>query len=241
MNTKTKTLCQRIMLKFSGEALMGNKECGIDSAVIKHIVTEIKPVVELGIEVGIIIGGGNFFRGANLFKNGIDRITGDYMGMLGTALNALAMRDIFEKEGVPTNIMSALPIGGIMEGYNRNDANNYLRNKRVLLLAGGTGNPLVTTDSALGLRGIELKADLLLKATNVDGIYSENPQKNPKAKFYNHLTYKEALAQELEVMDLAAFCLCRDHKMRLRVFNMHKVGALLNVVLGKDEGTLVEV
>lgn len=231
---------KRILLKFSGEALMGQKEYGIDSAVLQYISEEIIPVVRLGVEVAIVIGGGNFFRGANLFKNGVDRITGDHMGILATVINALAMRDIFEKNNLATVVMSAIPINSIVEPFDRNKAIDHLRNCRVVILAGGTGNPLVTTDSAMSLRGIELKVDLLLKATNVDGVYTSDPTKNPSATLYKHLTYKEALSKELAVMDLSAFCQCRDHNMRLRIFNMRKFGALLNIIVGEDEGTLVE-
>jgi uridylate kinase len=231
---------KRILLKFSGEALMGQKEFGIDSEILQYISDEIATVVKLGVEVAIVIGGGNFFRGADLFKNGVDRITGDYMGILATVINALAMRDIFDKNNLPSIVMSAIPMNGIAVPFDRNRAISYLQKGRIVILAGGTGNPLVTTDSAMSLRGVELKADILLKATNVDGVYSSDPSKNPSAKLYKHLTYKEALAKELAVMDLSAFCQCRDHNMRLRIFNMRKFGALFNIVTGEDEGTLVE-
>jgi uridylate kinase len=231
---------RRIMLKFSGEALLGRRTHGIDTAVIENIACEIKQLVACKVQVGIIIGGGNFFRGAKLNQALISRVTGDHLGMIATMLNALAMRDVFAHLGIPTKIMSALPIAGIVEGYDHCRALDYLAQNFVVIFAGGTGNPLVTTDTALGLRGIELDADLLLKATNVDGIYSADPQTNPNAKFYSHLTYQEALNKELAVMDLAAFCLCRDHKMKLRVFNMHKKGALLRIIQGSNEGTLVE-
>lgn len=235
----TKPAYRRILLKFSGEALDGNNGFGIDPKVIQNIANEIQPVLALGVEVGIIIGGGNFFRGAKLIKTGICRATADHMGMVATMLNALAMRDLFEQAGISTLVMSALPINGIIQGYDRYKALRKLAKKKTIIFAGGTGNPFVTTDTALSLRGIELGADLLLKATNVDGIYSDDPQKNADAKLYRHLTYQEVLAKELAVMDLAAFCLCRDYQMQLRVYNMHKTGALLRIVLGEDEGTLV--
>jgi uridylate kinase len=231
---------QRIVLKFSGEALLGNLDYGIDGNVLHYLAQEVRTVADLGVQVAIIIGGGNFFRGANLFKdNGVDRITGDHMGMLATMLNALAMREVFVKEKLKATIMSALPITGIINAYNLEQASALLSQHNVLILAGGTGNPLVTTDTALSLRGIELKADLLLKATNVDGVYSSDPRKDTNAKLYTHLTYSEALTKELMVMDIASFVMCRDHDMKLRVFNMRKPGALLNIVMGKDEGTLV--
>lgn len=237
---KNKPICNRIMLKFSGEALMGANDFGIDSKIINYIAEEIKPLIALNVQLGIIIGGGNFFRGKQLYDHGVDRITGDHMGMIATLLNALAMRDVFEKHNIATQVMSAVSINGIIERYDRHKALLHLENKKVLILAGGTGNPLVTTDSALSLRGIELQADLLLKATNVDYICTTDPRKNPDAQCYQHLTYKEALTKELAVMDLAAFTQCRDHNMKLRVYNMHKKGALVNIILGTDEGTLVE-
>ncbi|EKE01618.1 MAG: uridylate kinase [uncultured bacterium] len=240
MATTKKPRYRRIMLKFSGEALLGKGGQGIDPAVIEYIAEEIKPLIASRVQVGIIIGGGNFFRGAKLNHNLISRVTADHLGMIATMLNALAMRDVFEHAKISTKIMSALPIDSIIERYDYNKASDYLDKNFLMIFAGGTGNPFVTTDTALGLRGIELNADLLLKATNVDGVYSADPQRNPSAKFYSHLTYQEALAKELAVMDLAAFCLCRDHKMKLRVFSMHKKGALLRIIQGANEGTLVE-
>lgn len=231
---------RRVLLKISGEALVGDGGWGIDLKMIRYIIAEIRPLLVLGVQLGIVVGGGNYFRGASLFQAGIDRVTGDQMGMFATVLNVLAMRDIFMREGIPAHILSALPVAGILEGFDRQKASQYLQDGSTLLFAGGTGNPLVTTDTALSLRGIELSADLLLKATNVDGIYSADPIQNPQAKFYDHLSYQDVLAKELAVMDLAAFYLCRDHNMRLRVYNMHKPGALLRIVLGENEGTLVE-
>lgn len=231
---------KRIVLKLSGEALAGPLEFGIDFAVLHYIAEEILPIVKLGVELGIVVGGGNFFRGANAYDDSLGRVTGDHMGMIATIINALAMRDAFERHHMKTQVMSALPVRGIAEEYERRNALNYMQKKHVVIFAGGSGNPLVTTDFALGLRGVELGADLLLKATNVDGIYTADPRKDPSAKHYNHLTYSEAVTNELAVMDLAAFCLCRDHDMRLRVFNIRKHEALLNIILGEDEGTLVE-
>lgn len=235
-----KACYRRIMLKFSGEALIGNEKFGIDTEIIKAIAEEIKPLIACKVQVGIVIGGGNFFRGAKLNQALISRVTGDHLGMIATILNALAMRDVFERMNVPIKIMSALPIDGIVARYDRSQATDYLDQGFVVVFAGGTGNPLVTTDTTLGLRGIELNADLLLKATNTDGVYSADPRKNSDAKFYDRLSYHEALAKELAVMDLAAFCLCRDHKIKLRIFNMHKKGALLRIIQGSSEGTIVE-
>lgn len=230
----------RIILKLSGEALMGDEDHGISSEIIEDIARDIEEVVAKKVQVGIVVGGGNFFRGARLNGAGVSRVTGDHLGMIATMLNAIAIRDIFNRLKIPTNIMSALPIDGLIERYDRNRALAYLQQGYVTVFAGGTGNPLVTTDTALCLRGIELDADLLLKATNVDGVYTADPKKNPEAKFYSRLTYDEALAKKLEVMDLSAFCLGRDHKMKIRVFNIRKKGALLRIIQGLDEGTLVE-
>ena len=239
---KKKPLFKRVILKFSGEVLAGKSGFGIDPEVIKYIAKEIKMLMDFKVQVGIIIGGGNLFRGAELFAAGMDRVTGDHMGMVATMLNAIAMREIFECLGVSVKALSALSVDGILERYDRDNATKYLEGGFALILAGGTGNPLVTTDTALALRGIELKADLLLKATKVDGIYSSDPSKDAKAKLYKKISYQEALEKELGVMDLSSFCLCRDHNMRLHVFNMHKKGALLRIITNKNanEGTLVE-
>jgi uridylate kinase len=192
------------------------------------------------VQVAIVIGGGNFFRGAALSEAGINRITGDYMGMLATLMNALALRDSFERSALPVRILSAIGMTGIADQFHRRKAIHHLKQGRIVLFAGGTGNPLFTTDSAASLRGIEIGADVVAKATNVDGIYSDDPAKNPKATLYKKLNFQEALEKELAVMDLAAFCQCRDHGMPLRVFNINKPGALLRVVMGEEEGTLVE-
>lgn len=240
MATANKTKYRRIILKLSGEALMGKKNSGIDVKIIESIADDIKSLVTLRIQVGIVVGGGNFFRGAMLNGHGISRITGDHLGMVATMLNAIAMQDIFIRTKIPTKIMSALPIEGLIERYDYRRALDYLKQNFVVIFAGGTGNPLVTTDTALCLRGIELNADLILKATNVDGVYSKDPKKNANAKLYRKLTYDQALDEKLAVMDLSAFCLGRDHKIKLRVFNIGKKGVLLRIVRGLDEGTLVE-
>jgi uridylate kinase len=230
---------RRIILKMSGEALLGDKRFGIDPKILDRMAIEVGELVRLGVQVGLVIGGGNFFRGEALSQIGIGRITGDHMGMLATIMNALAMRDALERAGFATRILSAIPMSGIVDYYDRRKANHHLSKGRVVLFAAGTGNPLVTTDSAASLRAIEVDADILLKATNVDGIYTSDPAKDPKATRYNELTYSEALYKELGVMDLTAFCQCRDHNMKIRVFNLQKPGALLRIVMGEDEGTLV--
>lgn len=231
---------RRILLKLSGEALMGEGQFGIDPKVIDRLVGELKDLVKLNVQVGMVIGGGNMFRGAELSTIGIGRITGDQMGMLATVMNALAMRDALERANIPTRILSAIPMSGMVDHYDRRKAMHHLQRGRVVLFAGGTGNPLVTTDSAASLRCIEIEANVLLKATNVDGIYTADPAKFPDASLYQTLTYDEALQKELGVMDITAFSQCRDHNVTLRVFNIKKPGALLRIVLGETEGTLVE-
>ena len=230
---------RRVLLKMSGEALQGDKECNIGPAVLDKMATDIAEIVHLGVQVGIVIGGGNLFRGATLAQAGIGRVTSDHMGMLATLMNALALRDAFERADLETRILSAIPMSGIVDHYDRRKAIHHLKKGRVVLFAGGTGNPLITTDSAASLRGIEVEADIILKATQVDGIYDSDPFKNPNAKRYDKLTYKDVLEKELAVMDLASFCQCRDHGMCLRVFNIKKPGALLRIIQGADEGTLV--
>ena len=195
--------------------------------------------MNLGVEVGLVIGGGNLFRGAALSKAGLDRVTGDYMGMLATMMNALAMRDALEKADVATCLMSALPIAGVVEPFNRRDAIHHLTNKKVVLFSAGVGNPLFTTDSAASLRAIEINADILLKATKVDGVYNADPVLDKSAKRYESLSYEQVLEDNLQVMDATAICLCRDHNMLIRVFNSSKPNVLQEIVLGKQEGTLV--
>ena len=229
----------RILLKMSGEALMGGGTSAIEPATIDRMVSEISEVQALGVQVAIVVGGGNFFRGAALSEIGISRITGDYMGMLATMMNALSLRDAFERQNLPVRILSAIPMSGIVDHFNCRKAIHHLNEGRIVIFAGGTGNPLVTTDSAASLRGIEVEADVILKATNVDGVYSADPRTHPDATLYDTLSYEEALEKELAVMDLSAFCQCRDHGMAIRVFNMKKPGALLRVVKGESEGTLV--
>tara|TARA_B100001093_G_C26857905_1_gene1028363 strand:- start:7302 stop:8024 length:723 start_codon:yes stop_codon:yes gene_type:complete len=229
----------RILLKMSGEALMGGGVSAIEPATLDRMVSEILEVQALGVQVAIVVGGGNFFRGAALSEIGISRITGDYMGMLATLMNALSLRDAFERQNLPVRILSAIPMSGIVDHFNCRKAIHHLNQGRIVIFAGGTGNPLVTTDSAASLRGIEIEADVILKATNVDGVFSADPATTPDATLYDTLSYQEALDKELAVMDLSAFCQCRDHGMAIRVFNMKKPGALLRVVMGEPEGTLV--
>ena len=239
MTNGPQPIYRRILLKMSGEALMGKGPHPIDPNVLDRLAKEVTQVYQLGVQIAIVIGGGNFFRGTTLSKAGINRITGDYMGMLATLMNALALRDSFERSGLPVRILSAIAMSGIADLFHQRKAIHHLMQGRIVVFAGGTGNPLVTTDSAASLRGIEIKADVVLKATNVDGVYSADPAEDPHAKLYKQLTYQEALDKELAVMDLAAFCQCRDHDMPLRVFNINKPGALLRVVLSEEDGTLV--
>lgn len=236
----TTTKYKRILLKLSGEALMGEQDFGVSSAVIGRIARELAEVVSAGVQVGLVIGGGNIFRGISLAAGGIERATADHMGMLATVMNALAMQDALEREGVAVRVMSALPIHQVCEDYVRRRAIRHLEKGRVCVFAAGTGNPFFTTDSAATLRGIEIGADLVLKATKVDGVYTADPVKDPGATRYERLTFDEVLAQNLGVMDLTAMILCRDHNMPIRVFDMNKPEALMRIMRGEDEGTLVE-
>ena len=240
MTNGPQPLYRRVLLKMSGEALMGKGLHAIDPNVLDRMAKDITQAYQLGVQIAIVIGGGNFFRGAALQAAGINRITGDYMGMLATLMNALALRDAFERSNLPVRILSAISMTGVADVFHRRKAIHHLQQGRVVIFAAGTGNPLVTTDSAASLRGIEINADVVLKATNVDGVYSDDPAKNPQAKLYKHLSYQEALKKELAVMDLAAFCQCRDYNMPLRVFNINKPGALLSVIMNQEEGTLVD-
>ena len=231
---------QRILLKLSGEALNGDITGNIDPKIIDRMAREIGDLTKLKIQIGIVVGGGNFFRGEALSQVGIGRITGDQIGMLATLINALALRDALERAGIAARVMSAIPMSGVVDHYDRRKAIYHLEiGCEVVIFAAGTGNPLVTTDSAASLRAIEINADVLLKATNVDGIYDKDPKKFPDATMYQQLTYRDALQKELGVMDLGAFCQCRDHKMPIQVFNLHKPGALQRVVMGQSEGTKV--
>ncbi|MCW8886559.1 MAG: UMP kinase [Motiliproteus sp.] len=240
MTDKSKAHYKRILLKLSGEALMGSENFGIDPAILDRMALEIGQLVGIGVQVGLVIGGGNLFRGAALSKAGMDRVTGDHMGMLATVMNALAMRDSLERNNITTRVMSAISMVGVVDNYDRRQAMRYLNQGDVVIFSAGTGNPFFTTDSAACLRGIEVEADVVLKATKVDGVYSDDPVKNPAATKYDRLSYDEVLEKQLGVMDLTAMCLTRDHGMPVRVFNMNKPGALVTVVRGGDEGTLIE-
>ncbi|MBT4929290.1 UMP kinase [Porticoccaceae bacterium] len=231
---------KRILLKLSGEELMGEEGFGIDPKVLDRMALEIGQLVGIGVQVGLVIGGGNLFRGAALSAAGMDRVTGDHMGMLATVMNALAMRDALERTNISSHVMSSIPMSGVVEHYDRRKAIRYLKDGDVVIFAAGTGNPFFTTDSAACLRGIEIDANVVLKATKVDGVYSADPMLDPDAELYQSLTYDEVLNKQLGVMDMTAICLCREHKMPLRVFRMSKQGALLNLVVGGDEGTLID-
>ncbi len=230
---------KRILLKLSGEALMGADSFGIDPSVLDRIAAEVKELIEANVQVGIVVGGGNLFRGEKLAKAGMNRVAGDHMGMLATVMNSLAMQDALERIRVGTRVMSAVSLTGVCEDYDRRFALRFMREGQVVIFSAGTGNPFFTTDTAACLRGIEIEADVILKATKVDGVYSADPHKDPEAKFYSHLTYDQALSQELGIMDLTAFCLARDHDKSIRVFNMQKPGALIKAVLEESEGTLI--
>lgn len=230
---------KRILLKLSGEALAGDADIGIDPKVLKRMALEIGQLVGIGVQVGIVVGGGNLFRGAALQQAGLDRVAGDHMGMLATVMNGIAMRDALERNNIKTRLMSAIPMSGVVDHYDRRAAVRWLQGGDVCIFVAGTGNPFFTTDTAACLRGIEINADIVIKATKVDGIYNADPVKDPTAIKYDTLTFDEVLAKQLGVMDLTAICLCRDHDMPLRVFNMNKPGALLNLVVGEAEGTLV--
>ena len=231
---------QRILLKLSGEALTGSESFGIDPKILDQMALEIGQLVGIGVQVGLVVGGGNLFRGAALQAAGLDRVTGDHMGMLATVMNALALRDALERSNIATQVMSSIPMSGVVDHYDRRKAIRALSNGDVVIFAAGTGNPFFTTDSSACLRGIEVEADLVLKATKVDGVYSADPMKFSDAVKFDRLSYDEVLDKKLEVMDLTAICLCRDHDMPVRVFEMEKQGALLNIVRGGQDGTLIE-
>ena len=233
-------MCIRDRLKLSGEALTGKENFGIDPRILDQMALEVGQLVGIGVQVGLVVGGGNLFRGAALQTAGLDRVTGDHMGMLATVMNALALRDALERSNIATQVMSSIPMSGVVDHYDRRKAIRALSNGDVVIFAAGTGNPFFTTDSSACLRGIEVEADLVLKATKVDGVYSADPMKFTDAVKYDRLTYDEVLDKKLEVMDLTAICLCRDHSMPVRVFEMEKQGALLSIVRGGQVGTLIE-
>ena len=232
---------KRILLKLSGEALMGDDAFGINRATIVRIVEEVAEVTRLGVEVAVVIGGGNIFRGVAGGSVGMDRATADYMGMLATVMNSLALADAMEKAGLTARVMSAIAIEQVVEPYVRPKALQYLEEGKVVVFAAGTGNPFFTTDTAAALRGAEIGAEIVLKATKVDGVYTADPKIDPNATRYGSISFDEAMARQLQVMDATAFALCRDQNLPVKVFSIFKPGALRRVVLGDDEGTLVHV
>ena len=237
--TAAKPAYKRILLKLSGEALMGEDSSGISRTVLARMVEEIKSVVKLGVQVGIVVGGGNIFRGVALGATGMDRATGDYMGMLATVMNAMALQDACRNNGVEARVQSALNIEQVAEPYIRGKALRHLRLGRVVIFAAGTGNPFMTTDTTAALRGAEIGAEIVIKATKVDGIYTADPKKDPTATMFDEITFDDALRSNLKVMDATAFALCREQGLPIKVFNINKKGALRRVILGEQEGTLV--
>ncbi|MFT4591349.1 MAG: uridylate kinase [Gammaproteobacteria bacterium] len=230
---------QRILLKLSGEALLGSSQYGIDPDVLSQVARDIGAISALGVQVGVVIGGGNIFRGEGLARSGMDRVTGDHMGMLATVINSLALQDGLERLGVPARVMSALAIHDVCEDYIRRRAVRHLEKGRVVILAAGMGNPFFTTDTAATLRAIEINADVLLKATKVDGVYTADPKTHPEATRYSKLSFDRVIADRLGVMDTTAIVMCRDNNLPIRVFDLHEAGALLALVQGADIGTLI--
>jgi len=232
---------RRVLLKLSGEALMGEQSFGISRTTIEALVEDIARVIRLQIELAIVIGGGNIFRGVALGASGMERATADYMGMMATIMNAMALQDAMQRAGLEARVQSALNVEQVVEPYIRPKAMRYLEEGKVVIFAAGTGNPFFTTDTAAALRGTEVGAQIVLKATKVDGVYSADPNKDPSAVRYTRISFDDALARNLQIMDATAFALCRDQQLPIRVFNIAKPGALLRAVLGEDEGTLVYV
>ena len=237
--TMTAPRFRRILLKLSGEALMGDDAYGINPRMLGSIVAEIKTVTDLGVELGVVIGGGNIFRGVAGTSTGMDRATADYMGMLATVMNAIALADAMRQAGINARVQSALHIEQVVEPYIRGKAIRYLEEGKVVIFGAGTGNPFFTTDTAAALRGSEIGAEMVLKATKVDGIYTADPNKDPEATRFTRISFDEAINRNLAVMDATAFALCRDQKLPINVFSIFKAGALKRVVMGEEEGTLV--
>ena len=231
---------QRVLLKLSGEALMGKQEFGIDPEIVEQMACDVSELVNTGVQVAIVIGGGNIFRGLSLSAAGMDRTTADHMGMLATVINSLSLQDAIERKGVSVRVMSALAINQVCEDFIRRRAIRHMEKGQVVVFAAGTGNPFFTTDTAARLRGTEINADIVIKATKVDGVYDSDPEKNPDAVKYEHLNYDDVINNKLAVMDTTAIVLCRDNDIPIRVFNMSKKGAIMNIVKGKNEGTLVD-
>ena len=230
---------QRVLIKLSGEALMGSADYGIDPQMLKRIALEIKELCEMGVRIALVIGGGNIFRGEGLARSGMDRVTGDHMGMLATVINALAMQDSLESVGIEARVMSAIRINEVCEDYIRRRAIRHLDKGRVAIFAAGTGNPFFTTDSAASLRAIEIGADLLLKATKVDGVYTADPKKDTTATMFKEVSFDHAINNKLSVMDTTAMVMCRDNDLEIRVFNLNQQGSLKRIVMGEKIGTLV--
>lgn len=239
MTASTHLKYKRILLKCSGEALQGTLQFGIDPSILDSLAQDIAELIKMGVEVGLVIGGGNLFRGKELSAVGLGRVTGDQMGMLATVMNALAFRDALERIDMPARIMSAIPMMGLVDPFHRRKAMTHLHNGHVVIFAAGIGNPFFTTDTAACLRAIEIGADVVLKATKVDGIYSSDPVRNPDAEKYDFLTYRDVLSKGLEVMDLTAICLCQDQHMPLQVFDISIPSVLKKIVMGESVGTLV--
>jgi len=230
---------KRVLLKLSGESLMGDDAFGINRQTVERIVEEIGQVMQLGVEMGVVIGGGNLFRGVALGAAGMDRATADYMGMLATVMNALALADVMRQKGLNARVQSAINIEQVVEPYIRPKAIRYLEEGKIVIFAAGTGNPFFTTDTAAALRGSEIGAEMVLKATKVDGVYTDDPKLNPAATRYDRLSFDQAIVQNLKIMDATAFALCRDQKLPITVFSIFKPGAMKRVITGQDEGTLV--
>lgn len=235
----SKPIYKRVLLKLSGEALMGSQDSGIDPEILKRVAVELKELIELGVEVGVVIGAGNIFRGKGLADSGMDRVTGDHMGMLATVMNCLALQDATEQLGLSARVMSALSIHQVCEDYVRRRAIRHLEKGRIVIFGAGTGNPFFTTDSAGSLRAIEIGADVLMKATKVDGVYDSDPMTNPDAKRYTTLSYDDVLSKNLAVMDATAIVLCKEQNMPLRIFNLNNPGDLVRTVLDAEIGTSV--
>jgi uridylate kinase len=237
--TEAKSRYSRILVKLSGEALLGSSDYGIDPAVLKRIAAELQEIVRMEVQIAVVLGGGNIFRGAGLARAGMDRVAADHMGMLATVMNSLALQDALESLGLHARVMSAIRINEVCEDYIRRRAVRHLEKGRIAVFAAGTGNPFFTTDTAAALRAIEINADVLLKATKVNGVYSDDPVRNPSATRYAHLTFDKVLADKLNVMDATAIVMCRDNRLPLRVFNLNNSGDLTRIVKGEDVGTTV--
>ena len=236
---KSKPLYQRVLVKLSGEALMGGQDYGLEPAMVQRVASEISEIHRMGVQVCMVVGGGNIFRGVSGASAGMERASADYMGMLATVINALALQDALEKMGTTTRVQSALPMPSVCEPYIRLRAERHLQKNRVVIFAAGTGNPFFTTDTAAALRGMEMNVEIVLKATKVDGVYTDDPKTHTDAMRYTRLSFDEAINRKLRVMDATALTLCRDQKLPINVFSIFKPGALRRVIMGEDEGTLV--